>query len=1223
MRGLNKIVFINSASIKYAEVNLNGNVHFIGTQGVGKTALLRSILFFYNSDKLKLGIPKEKKNFDQYYFPYPNSYIVYEVMKESGAFSILAFKPEGRVAFRFLDSAYDKKFFISTDGLAFESWDKIREVLGKDIHYTRTINNYGEYRNILYGNNIGLPEFRKYLIFESKQFQNIPITIQNVFLNSKLDAEFIKETIIKSLNEEEIKIDLITYSKHHLKDFETNLEDIKKWTDKNEKGENSMQTISNSILKIHSAIRDLEKKRTELALQLGWALNNVKIQQPKVLEDIKQEEQKRDKIKQEITDIDNAFEKKKGEIQQQIGKYKNKLEESKTKQEKYASLKIENIIERVSKKDSLEYEKRKFSDEKGILSSNYGEITQKYKILLGQLENQSEKFKTSKQAEENTIEKKFFVFKEELGKQYDLFCDETKKQYKEKLDVAKTLVEEKKTAIDENKSKRSEVQNRRFYDAEIQDCNSKINNSNLTINESKNKIQQSKDKKNIVREREELDKRKITEDIKQKIEKLEEEQKKLIYNISQINTKIESSKDSLYGWLNKEVPNWNKTIGKVIDEENVLFKLGLNPEKTDRSDLSFYGISIDLNEISKTVKTIDDYQTEKNEFENRIQIIQKNTYDMRVELKEKIDKIKKEFQSEIKKEEGIIQDNEHKINQNESIINNTKFQLNEFRNKSESEKRGLLEKIENEISNIGEEKTKAREEVTKIEKYIDDQIEAKKKEKEENIKLEQVKVNDKIDKIGLEIQENETEFENRERELRSKEQKELQDKGADTKRISEIDKQISDIDAELTFIEKKRDTVAEYQKDKRELFDKEYEFKNTKTSLEQQLGIETSTHKQEKENLHKESRSLKDDIETKNKQIGIFKEDLKRFEEFNLTEYNIDIKKTIYMFSDENKTNKHCTQLIDELNKNYTLSYGKYNNLQETINKFTGNFQEQNIFSFKTKFKEKAEYFQFAESLKEFIEEDKISEYQKRFSEKFAHIVRQIGNDTDKLRSMEGEIQKVIFDINKDFVARNFVGAIKSMELRIVKSGNKAFSIFKQIRDFNYENPYGLGEHNLFTSDDQPAKNEKAITLLKYLIKEMTAYSKEEITLSDSFELQFKVVENDNDTGWVEKLSNVGSDGTDVLVKAMVNIMLLNVFKDRATKKQKGDFILHCMMDEIGKLHPTNVKGILKFANDRNIFFINGSPITYNAIDYNYTYLLSKDTNNVTTIKRLVKNFKT
>ena len=37
MRYLNKIVFLNSAHIPYSEIQLDGNVHFIGTQGVGKS----------------------------------------------------------------------------------------------------------------------------------------------------------------------------------------------------------------------------------------------------------------------------------------------------------------------------------------------------------------------------------------------------------------------------------------------------------------------------------------------------------------------------------------------------------------------------------------------------------------------------------------------------------------------------------------------------------------------------------------------------------------------------------------------------------------------------------------------------------------------------------------------------------------------------------------------------------------------------------------------------------------------------------------------------------------------------------------------------------------------------------------------------------------------------------------------------------------------------------
>lgn len=56
MKYLNRIIFINSANIPYAEISVDGNVHFTGTQGVGKSTVLRALLFFYNADKHKLGI---------------------------------------------------------------------------------------------------------------------------------------------------------------------------------------------------------------------------------------------------------------------------------------------------------------------------------------------------------------------------------------------------------------------------------------------------------------------------------------------------------------------------------------------------------------------------------------------------------------------------------------------------------------------------------------------------------------------------------------------------------------------------------------------------------------------------------------------------------------------------------------------------------------------------------------------------------------------------------------------------------------------------------------------------------------------------------------------------------------------------------------------------------------------------------------------------------------
>ncbi len=389
--------------------------------------------------------------------------------------------------------------------------------------------------------------------------------------------------------------------------------------------------------------------------------------------------------------------------------------------------------------------------------------------------------------------------------------------------------------------------------------------------------------------------------------------------------------------------------------------------------------------------------------------------------------------------------------------------------------------------------------------------------------------------------------------------------------------------------------------------------------FDEQLETESEKHKQQKEKFIQQIGVHNAEIEAINKTLSAFQNDFKAFENFAKTETYESVEQFISTFTDDHKTDNSCTDLINELNTTDNTITRRYVELQEAINKFTGNFQENNLFSFKVKLAERGDFFEFAEMLKEFVDENKIVEYKQRVEERFAHIIRQIGRETNSLIEKEGEISKVINEINNDFVSRQFVTAVKSVELKTIESKNRIFTLLVEIKTFNDENSFDLGKPDLFSSNGQTSKNEKAISLLKQLIKEMTISKEKEITLSDSFELLFKIVENDNDTGWVEKLTNVGSEGTDILVKAMINIMLLNVFKEKASKKQNDDFRLHCMMDEIGKLHPNNVKGILKFANDRNILLINSSPTSLNATDYRYTYLLSKDNKNVTSIKRLVR----
>lgn len=1227
MRYLSKIIFIESANIKYSEVNVDGNVHFIGTQGVGKSTLLRALLFFYNANQQKLGIPVGKKSFLDFYFPYQNSYIVYEVNRETGMFCVFVFKSQGRVCFRFIDGNYNRNHFIDSEGNILETWDKIKLAFGKGTYYTRKIDRYEDYRNILYGNSQGLgSEFKKYALLESKQYQNIPRAIQHVFLNYKVESEFIKDTIIKSLNEEEINIDLSNYSSH-LKNFDTQLSDIKKWTEKTKSGEIIVRKQAETVITTYSAIKFNDSEKRQLAGELVWQLSEIEKEQPKVAEKLGKEQTIQKLLTDKITDLERKFQSKKEKITAEINIFEGKLKDAKTKSDEYEELKIESVIKRVSKKSDWETEKDELTKQKELLESNFADVKQKFEAQITQLANQLSTFENLKQNEINNANKDLLHFKEELTKEYEKLFEEIKKQHQEELQLAKNLVEEKKTAISNLQILKAKTEHKRFYETEIENLKTDINSLTGKIRIANSDTKQLNDEIETIKKQWELEKEKIETTSNNQKEKANEQIGKLDYKIKAINEKVENSKDSLYGWLNKEYPNWEKTIGKVIDEENILFKSGLSPEQISKTDLSFYGIKIDLNEITKSVKTVADYEKEKTEISKKIELFQKEISAIAEQLNVDLENLRKKQQPKINKCKETIRSNGYAIEQSTIKLDEAKVSLEEFTNKATADKKSELAKIQSDFERTSSEKLDADKEVKEVEDGIKKQIESKKKEKDKKVDAEQKNVSDSIAEINLAVKNKKEETKKQTDELKAQQKKELDSKGADTEKIAKLTVRIDELKTELEFIEKNTPITERYKYDKEQLFDKVEYFKNQKTGFENQLGTEQTKHNQQKQKINDEINLLKEEVDAIKLQLENIQEDLSEYEAFKITDCFKSIAELLHEPATESKTEKRCKLLIAELNEKYYTGIKKYTDLQEAINKFNGNFSTQNIFKFKTNLIQQAEYFQFSEDLQEFIEEDKISLFEKRVNELFADIIKQVGKETTELLSKEGEIETVIRDINTDFVKRNFAGVIKSIELRVVESENKIVHLLTEIKNFNDENINEIGVANLFSSSEQTreAKNRKAISLLTQLIKEITDYKHKEINLSDSFELEFKIIENDNDTNWVQNLANVGSDGTDVLVKAMINIMLLNVFKEGATKNRFKDFRLHCMMDEIGKLHPENVRGILKFANDRNINLINSSPQSFDALAYRYTYKLAKQNDSatgkpVTIINRLITN---
>jgi hypothetical protein len=192
--------------------------------------------------------------------------------------------------------------------------------------------------------------------------------------------------------------------------------------------------------------------------------------------------------------------------------------------------------------------------------------------------------------------------------------------------------------------------------------------------------------------------------------------------------------------------------------------------------------------------------------------------------------------------------------------------------------------------------------------------------------------------------------------------------------------------------------------------------------------------------------------------------------------------------------------------------------------------------------------------------------------------------------------------------------------MRLQESSNKIIQLLRKIRKFQSENNLNYGEINLFNQGSPGGNNDEAVKLLENLLSQIGQAKTKVLKLEDAFDLEFRIRENENDTNWVSRLANVGSNGTDVLVKSMIYINLLHIFKSNGTK-QKTDTILHCLIDEVGILHDSNVTGLITFAGERNIRLINGSPNSHNEQDYRHIYMFRKNPkSNRTGITKLISH---
>ena len=832
MRALRKIIFVNSANIRYAEVKLDGNVHFIGTQGVGKSTLLRAILFFYNADKLHLGIPKEMKSFDEFYLPHANSYIVYEVEHEHGPFSILVFRSSGRACYRFIDAAYKKEWLIDEHGEVTAEWKVIRDRLN-DAYPSKIIDRYEQYRDILYGNKQAVgKEFVRFQLLETNRYQNIPRSIQNVFLNSRLDANFIKDIIIRSMSEEEANIDL-GYFRRQVSDFEQEYKDISCWYKTNQKGESVVRKQADAVVKAYHELLYMKQQIEELCGELRYAERVTRKRLPLIDAKIGKLMQELDRQNRLLSEVQQKHDAEKATLNQKQGVVNEKLRCTKERKEYYANHQIDVVMNRCAQEPVVKTELDALKDKLADLTASFNDVTTKYKALRQNINNQFDTFKHIQQQRILVYGQEKQNTEERLLKEYNATRAEIEQAFAEKIISAKDAIDAIKT--EQNDCDKELLKLKYFVPFKEEKKALAQQQNELQLNEKALEGQIGKLKADVIRIQAEYDKKEaeINADYTRQLDKKQKQTDAVVEQIQTIDALIDSIKGSLYEWLEDNKPNWEQNIGKVINEERILYQTGLHPQKADGASL--YGVKLDLMDFPLNVRKPKQLKDEKDALENKLKQARTEYAEILNSQEKTIEDLKRLFTPKIKDLRLQKSNVETELNMIPQKRKGIIVKIEDYDAKAKQ----IIEERQNELSNrqqkLAHDLTSAQDALEKI--NTDKQKQLKSVEKKHNdAKVDNVKLHAKrVAEINAETKIREQEADAELQKLKQQEMDELKGRGVNTALVEDCKAKISKADDELKYIEQNRKLVYDYKRDKEELFDQEDNLKSQKKGLAERI----------------------------------------------------------------------------------------------------------------------------------------------------------------------------------------------------------------------------------------------------------------------------------------------------------------------------------------------------------------------------------------------------
>lgn len=573
------------------ELALTGHTQLEGTNGAGKTSLMRLLPLFYGMRPSEIVSKVDQaRNFADYYLPRDSSMLIYEYQRPNNQTCMVLASSDGRgVHFKFIDAAYDSQYFIAEDKKPYSvsEVDRFYRNINADRSSFLGIDKYRQViQNLRSGRKLkDVRQLQKRYAFSDQPCPHIDKVI-NGTIEKNLDFDAVKRMLVAIASDH-----LARNSIDEKEQISLNKEDISYWL-ADIQASRAVQQVAEKISLWQNDFTSLESLLVKLQHLHFEIIKHQSAMETQQQEAVTAKEQSRQAL--------NALEKQLEQALDTLRKALSDLNAKISADQSQIDLLDEDKL-RFDEDDAPSYQHQ--ADQAPRLQNELNEVTAVIEAFEGNISKIQQKFE---QLIQGLKLQKITDIAENEGK-----TAQTKALASAGLSTIVEVYQQQLNALNEQlnqqdlnlQMQRQEINNK-LDNAHQQLTNVPIEPQLLRdIEQNQSQLSQTQDKQSQLYQDQSLCQKELNTVEKQREKQLDKHQQENRYleqlrqEYAQVELQLIPEPGSLHHYLSHEplASDWKENIGRLLSSEQ-LARHDLDPRWVG-GEQSFYGLTLDLQQV--------------------------------------------------------------------------------------------------------------------------------------------------------------------------------------------------------------------------------------------------------------------------------------------------------------------------------------------------------------------------------------------------------------------------------------------------------------------------------------------------------------------------------------------------------------------------------------------------------------------------------------------------